>query len=231
MPLSQLSKNNLVTKKDKPLFTNIMGPDFFKQVKEPNFVVALVVKGQCEATIDIPTKVQEVLADFPDLSPNELPNELPPMQNIQHHIDLILGASLPNLPHYRMSPTKYEELYPSFTHPKKDGSWRMCVDNHTINKITVKYRFPIPHLNDMLDRLEGNEWKTTFKAKDGLCEWLVMPFGLSNASSTFTRLMNQVLHPFIGKFVVVYFDDILIYSKNEEMHLSHLKIGGLLEDW
>ena len=106
MPLSQLSKKNLVTEKDKPLFTNIMGPDFFKQVKEPNFVVALVVKGQCEATIDIPTKVQEVLADFPDLSPNELP----PMQNIQHHIDLILGASLPNLPHYRMSPTKYEEL-------------------------------------------------------------------------------------------------------------------------
>ena len=110
MPLSQLSKKNLVTEKDKPLFTNIMGPDFFKQVKEPNFVVALVVKGQCEATIDIPTKVQEVLADFPDLSPNELPNELPPMQNIQHHIDLILGACLPNLPHYRMSPTKYEEL-------------------------------------------------------------------------------------------------------------------------
>ena len=106
MPLSQLSKNNLVTKKDKLLFTNIMGPDFFKQVKELNFVVPLVVKGQCEATIDIPTKVQEVLADFPDLSPNELP----PMQNIQHHIDLILGASLPNLPHYRMSPTKYEEL-------------------------------------------------------------------------------------------------------------------------
>ena len=61
----------MVTKKDKPLFTNITGLDFFKQAKEPNFVVALVVKGQFEAIIDIPTKVQEVLADFPDLSPND----------------------------------------------------------------------------------------------------------------------------------------------------------------
>ena len=92
------------------LFTNITSLDFFKQVKDPNFVVALVVKGQSEATINIPTKVQEVLADFPDLSPNELPNELPPMRNIQHHIDLVPRASLPNLPHYRMSPTEHEEL-------------------------------------------------------------------------------------------------------------------------
>ena len=69
-----------------------------------------MAKGQFEATIDIPTKVQEVLADFPDLYPNELLNELPPMQNIQHHIDLVPGTSLPNLPHYRMSLTEHEEL-------------------------------------------------------------------------------------------------------------------------
>eukprot|EP00253_Pinus_taeda_P014293 PITA_14293 len=127
---------------------------------------------------------------------------------------------------------------------KKDGSWRMCIDYQALNKITIKTHYPFPRIDDLLDQLkeavyfskldlhsgyhqvrvvEQDAWNIAFKTKQGSYEWLVMPFGFTNAPATFMRLMNDVLKPFLDDFVIVYLDDILIFIKMWEEHLKHVK--------
>jgi hypothetical protein len=245
------------------------GKEILKEVKEEQEMQFVLVKKPeviltSTSMDDFPEEVQEFLDNFADIVVDELPNSFPPIRSIIHHIDLILGASLLNKEVYRLTHQENEEVksqvqelldkglvrerlspcaVPTVLSPKKDGGWRMCIYSRSINKITIRYRFPLPRMDDLMDCLsgenffskialksgyhqirmrEGDEWKTTFNTNEGLYEWLVIPFGLTNSPSTFMRLMNEILKDCIGNFVVVYLDDILIFSRTKEGHLRHL---------
>jgi hypothetical protein len=128
--------------------------------------------------------------------------------------------------------------------PKPDGSMRLCVDYRGVNKVTVKDRTPLPLMSELRERLgrvkiftkvdlkngnnliqiaEGDEWKTAFHTRYGLFEYLVMPVGLCNAPGTFQAMINKVLQELLGEGVIVYIDDILIYSEDEETHMVLVK--------
>nr|GEZ92780.1 putative reverse transcriptase domain-containing protein [Tanacetum cinerariifolium] len=127
---------------------------------------------------------------------------------------------------------------------KKDGSFRICIDYRELNKLTVKTRYPLPRINDLFDQLQGSSVyskihlrsgyhqlrvreedipKTAFRTRYRHYEFQVMPFGLTNTPAVFMDLMNQVCKPYLDKFMIVFIDDMLIYSKDEKEHKEHLK--------
>ena len=195
----------------------------------------------------------------------DTPQGLPPQRAVDHKIELVDGAKPPDQSARRFSPRELDELKrqiadlveAGFIRPsqspygapvlfvkKKDGTIRMCVDYRALNALTVKNRYPLPRIDELLDRLHGAKYfskldlrsgyhqirvadedipKTAFRTRYGLFEFLVMPFGLTNAPATFQAAMNNTFMPALDSFVIVYLDDILVYSRTAEEHARHLE--------
>ncbi|XP_027362462.1 uncharacterized protein LOC113870064 [Abrus precatorius] len=206
---------NPTSRKAKPLVSLIFKPQL-KMTREESQSISLLLMVEQNIGAPIPQEIEKLLAEYPDVVLEEILPGLPPIRDIQHAIDFIPGVVIPNKPTYRMSPHEHAEVQrqvedllkkgliqesvspctvPVILVTKKDGSWRMCMDSQAVNKITIKYQFSIPRLDDMLDQLHGavlfskidlrsgynqirvcpgDEWKTAFKIRDGLYEWTVM---------------------------------------------------------
>jgi len=207
-----------------------------------------------------------IVCDYPDVFPEELPG-LPPDRDVEFRIDLVPGTAPVSRRPYRMAPDELRELKvqlqeqldkgfirPSsspwgcpalFVEKKDQGGKRLCVDYRPLNAVTIKNKYPLPHIDILFDQLAGAKVfskidlrsgyyqikireedipKTAFSTRYGLYEYLVMSFGLTNAPAFFMYMMNLVFINELDKFVVVFIDDILIYSKSEKEHEEHLKI-------
>jgi hypothetical protein len=210
--------------------------------------------------------LQKLIKEVPDVLPEgEVKPPFPPDRAVEHEIPTEPGKAPPHKPVYRLSEKELGELKsqledlinrgfitpstspyaaPVLFVPKKDGTSRMVIDYRLLNAMTVKNRYPLPRIDELMDRLQGakvfskidlasgyhqikvaecDQHKTAFRTRFGHYEFKVLPFGLTSAPATFMRLMNDTLMPYLDQFVIVYLDDICVYSKTPEEHLDHLR--------
>jgi hypothetical protein len=217
-----------------------------------------------DTSTSTPPALSALLVEYSDIF--QEPTELPLEREVDHQIPLQPHDAIVNSRPYRLSfnqndtmgslilqlfknkvirPSVSPYSSPAILVKKKDDSWRLCIDYRKLNKLTVKNKYPIPIIEDLLDELHGAQIfskidlrsgyhqirmhprdipKTAFSTHQGHFEYVVMPFGLTNAPATFQTLMNKLLHKYLRKFVLVFFDDILINSKSVTEHQEHLQL-------
>ena len=254
----------------KPTHTPVMSAMQFKRhLKKDQAFLCIVHPVEKATSKPVPAQqnpaAQAILEKYSSIFPSELPHTLPPSRTIDHKIELVPGATPTSKPTYPLSLTEMDELKKQlddlilhgFIRPskspygapvlfvrKKEGDLRMCVDYRALNKQTVKNTYPLPRIDELLDRLhnakvfskldlrsgyhqikiqEDDIPKTAFRTRYGLYEFLVLPFGLTNAPATFMCLMNDVFKEELDSIVIIYLDDILIFSENEEQHKIDLE--------
>ncbi|RVW19712.1 Retrovirus-related Pol polyprotein from transposon 17.6 [Vitis vinifera] len=204
--------------------------DEFKDVMPPELPKKLPPRREEDHKIEL-----EPGAKPPAMGPYRMAP--PELEELRRQLKELLDAGF-------IQPSKAPYGAPILFQKKHDGSLRMCIDYRALNKVTVKNKYPIPLIADLFDQLgraryftkldlrsgyyqvriaEGDELKTTCVTRYGSYEFLVMPFGLTNAPTTFCTLMNKIFHPYLDKFVVVYLDDIVIYSNTLKEHEEHLR--------
>ncbi|GJP46357.1 hypothetical protein CLOM_g5654, partial [Closterium sp. NIES-68] len=213
----------------------------------------------------VPDDLAKIIREYPEIFPDDLPSGLPPERPQDHKIELEPDAQPTVRTQWRLTQPELQELRnqldyllakgfirpsispfaaPILFTPKKDGGLRMCTDYRALNRVTIKSRYPIPRMDELIDNLRGARYflkidlrggyhqirvfaddchKTAFRTRYGSYEYTVMPFGLTNAPSTFQLTMNGVFRDLLDKCVIIYLDDILIYSKTREQHLKDLE--------
>lgn len=231
-----------------------------------NDEVMIIFVQTVESVTTTSSELPYQLRSFSDVVVDEMPTDyFPPERHVDHKIELVPNSVPPHRPPFRMTPDelrllkneidtlaaagKIEPSVSPYGAPvlfvrKKDGSLRMCVDYRALNSQTIKNRYALPKIDEVLDQLGGAKLfskldlysgyhqirvdkndipKTAFRTRFGHWQFKCLSFGLCNAPATFQRLMNDIFRPYLDRFVCVYLDDIIIYSKTLEEHESHVK--------